>query len=162
MAWRLPGNKLLSEPMMVNLPMHRCVTWPQWVKIVCFRCLYHCLDAFIIVFMSRSLSLCLYHCLYIAAPAYKTENQGDRKERQGHGHRYDTTSLSPSSSSLSIPHGVDTHDISAAAIIHPSKLLTVLAVAMFFVLICLPCRWNDGCNSCQIGQHFECWFFVEM
>ena len=31
MAWRRPGDKPLSEPMMVSLPMHRCVTRPQWV-----------------------------------------------------------------------------------------------------------------------------------
>ena len=33
MAWRWPGNKALSEPMMVSLLMHICITWPQWVKI---------------------------------------------------------------------------------------------------------------------------------
>ena len=32
MAWRSTGDKLLSEPMMVNLPTHICVTRPQWVK----------------------------------------------------------------------------------------------------------------------------------
>ena len=32
MAWRRPGDKPLSEPMMVNLPTHICVTWPQWVN----------------------------------------------------------------------------------------------------------------------------------
>ena len=32
MAWRRPGDKPLSEPMMVKLPMHVCVTRPQWVK----------------------------------------------------------------------------------------------------------------------------------
>ena len=32
MAWRRPGDQLLSEPMMVRLPTHICVTWPQWVK----------------------------------------------------------------------------------------------------------------------------------
>ena len=32
MAWRRPGNKPLSEPMMVSLPTHICVTRPQWVK----------------------------------------------------------------------------------------------------------------------------------
>ena len=31
MAWRRPGDKPLSEPMMVSLPMHICVTRPQWV-----------------------------------------------------------------------------------------------------------------------------------
>ena len=29
MAWRHPGDKPLSEPMMVRLPMHICVTRPQ-------------------------------------------------------------------------------------------------------------------------------------
>ena len=33
MAWRLPGDKPLSEPMMVRLPTHICVTRPQWVKV---------------------------------------------------------------------------------------------------------------------------------
>ena len=33
MAWRRPGDKLLSEPMMVCLPTHICVTRPQWVNI---------------------------------------------------------------------------------------------------------------------------------
>ena len=50
MAWRRPGNKPLSEPMLVSLLMHICVTRPQWVKpstaqfilgnIV--KCLYFC------------------------------------------------------------------------------------------------------------------------
>ena len=31
-AWRPPGDKPLSEPMMVSLLMHICVTRPQWVK----------------------------------------------------------------------------------------------------------------------------------
>ena len=34
MAWRRPGNKPLSEPMMVRLSTHICVTRPQWVKII--------------------------------------------------------------------------------------------------------------------------------
>ena len=32
MAWRRPGDKPLSEPMMVWLKTHICVTRPQWVK----------------------------------------------------------------------------------------------------------------------------------
>ena len=34
MAWPRPGDKPLSEPMMVNLLMHICVSRPQWVKIM--------------------------------------------------------------------------------------------------------------------------------
>ena len=32
MAWRRSGDKPLSEPMMVSLMTHICVTRPQWVK----------------------------------------------------------------------------------------------------------------------------------
>ena len=34
MAWRRPGDKPLSEPMMVSLLKHICVSWPQWVSTV--------------------------------------------------------------------------------------------------------------------------------
>ena len=34
MAWRRPGDKPLSEPMMVSLLTHICVTRPQWVKYI--------------------------------------------------------------------------------------------------------------------------------
>ena len=39
MAWRRPGDKPLSEPMMARLPTYICVTRPQWVKTVttCFN-----------------------------------------------------------------------------------------------------------------------------
>ena len=32
MAWRRPGDKPLSEPMMVSLLTHICITCPQWVN----------------------------------------------------------------------------------------------------------------------------------
>ena len=32
MAWCRFGTKPLSEPMMVRLPTHICITWPQWVN----------------------------------------------------------------------------------------------------------------------------------
>ena len=41
MAWRRPGDKPLSEPMMVRLPTHICVTRPQWVN--CMKFTYHSL-----------------------------------------------------------------------------------------------------------------------
>ena len=33
MAWRRPGDKPLSEPIMISLLTHICVIRPQWVKI---------------------------------------------------------------------------------------------------------------------------------
>ena len=32
MAWRRPGDKPLSEPMIISLLTHICVTRPQWVN----------------------------------------------------------------------------------------------------------------------------------
>ena len=40
MAWRRPGDKSLSEPMMVSLLTHICVTRPQWVKMPFWRISY--------------------------------------------------------------------------------------------------------------------------
>ena len=44
MAWRRPGDKPLSEPMMVRLLTHICVTRPQWVKASIGRVLNTNLD----------------------------------------------------------------------------------------------------------------------
>ena len=37
MAWRRPGDKPLSEPMMGSLLTHICVTRPQWVKLSAYE-----------------------------------------------------------------------------------------------------------------------------
>ena len=44
MAWHLSGDKPLSEPMIVSLLRHLCITRPQWIK-----------DLFIICSVSRDL-----------------------------------------------------------------------------------------------------------
>ena len=36
MAWRRPGDKPLSEPMLVCLPTRICITRPQWVKAIVY------------------------------------------------------------------------------------------------------------------------------
>ena len=36
MAWHRPGDKPISEPMMVSLLTHTCVTRPQWVNTTRF------------------------------------------------------------------------------------------------------------------------------
>ena len=41
MAWRRPGDKPLSEPMMVSLLTHICVTRPQWVKMILWLSYLH-------------------------------------------------------------------------------------------------------------------------
>ena len=38
MAWRCSGDKPLSEPIMVSLLTHICLTRPQWVKVRHFCC----------------------------------------------------------------------------------------------------------------------------
>ena len=65
MAWRRPGDKPLSEPMMVRLPTHICVTRPQWVKDIAdelscheWKANYPVINArHLIVYMIRSLIL---------------------------------------------------------------------------------------------------------
>ena len=42
MAWRRPGDKPLSEPIMVRLPTHICVTRPQYFRQQYFRHRYYC------------------------------------------------------------------------------------------------------------------------
>ena len=49
MAWRRLGDKPLSEPMMVSLSTHICITRPQWVK--------HC---FVFICMINFSALCSY------------------------------------------------------------------------------------------------------
>ena len=49
MAWRRPGDKPLSEPMMVTLLTHICLTRPQWInssitKLSVFNWLFSYLD----------------------------------------------------------------------------------------------------------------------
>ena len=44
MAWRRPGDKPLSESMLVRLPTHICVTRPQWVKKYPWAVLRHIRD----------------------------------------------------------------------------------------------------------------------
>ena len=41
MAWRRPGDKPLSEPVMVSLPTHICVARPQWVNSVQYKAMMH-------------------------------------------------------------------------------------------------------------------------
>ena len=57
MAWCRPGDKPLSEPMMVVLPTHICVTRPPWVKGL-FMCVYPSGQAIII---SGTGSTCGFH-----------------------------------------------------------------------------------------------------
>ena len=40
MAWCRPGDKPVSEPMMVRLPTHICVTRPQWVIFTCGKIIW--------------------------------------------------------------------------------------------------------------------------
>ena len=40
MAWRRPGDKPLSEPMLVSLLTHICFTRPQWVNEAS-HCIFH-------------------------------------------------------------------------------------------------------------------------
>ena len=54
MAWRRPGNKPLSESMMISLQIHICVTRPQWVKKISTD--LRCGEEHHAVFLERSTS----------------------------------------------------------------------------------------------------------
>ena len=68
MAWRRPGDKLLSEPMMASLLTHICVTRPQWVKAVGEVSLQVLLFWPSLSFNMPSLKLAI-HCFFIMVPA---------------------------------------------------------------------------------------------
>ena len=61
MAWPHPGDKPLSESIMVILPMHICVTWPQWVNTLeqVLHCLFlHLLLVLQFLSVAQGKSLC--------------------------------------------------------------------------------------------------------
>ena len=65
MAWRRLGDKPLSEPMMVSLLTHICVTRPQWVNIVWGKCFLlngtnYIMDGHAIVVV-KDITLLFYH-----------------------------------------------------------------------------------------------------
>ena len=63
MAWRRSGDKPLSEPMIVSLPTHICVTQPQWVKIM----VWYLLDRRI--YASIGLSMLIHGYIEWSVPA---------------------------------------------------------------------------------------------
>ena len=54
MAWCRPGDKPLSEPMMVSLPTHICLARTQWVKY----CIYPIRHATLVAITGTILSRC--------------------------------------------------------------------------------------------------------
>ena len=60
MAWRRPGDKPLSEPMLARLLTHTCVTRPQWVKLKLVEVMLSwLLDQVTISF--QSINICIIH-----------------------------------------------------------------------------------------------------
>ena len=60
MAWRPPGDRPLSETMMVRLLTHTCVTRPQWVNTVLHAAL-DIMSSHIITFQTQILLATLFH-----------------------------------------------------------------------------------------------------
>ena len=59
MAWRRAGDKPLSEPMLVRLPTHICVTRPQWVKstlvqVMAWYCQAYIMNVYFVKYWHRS------------------------------------------------------------------------------------------------------------
>ena len=78
MAWRRAGDKPLSEPMMVSLPTHICVTRLQWVKAwmsndvpqKIMRCNYFSMLKCHYLVCLLALSLMSYLVMYITTISY--------------------------------------------------------------------------------------------
>ena len=62
MAWRRPGDKPLSEPMLIFVPTHICVIRPQWVNWPWF---HFTKDFLIVIKMEFTGELCSVCCEYI-------------------------------------------------------------------------------------------------
>ena len=80
MARRRPGDKPLSEPMFVSLPMHICVTRPQWVKHSSHISLIHWPGSGVCYAISRTVfrKTDVVHCLkgsYISSTGIKNTYQ---------------------------------------------------------------------------------------
>ena len=63
MAWRRPGDKPLSEPMMARLPTYICVTRPQWVKTPTHPLWRHCnVTSVFLCYSNTGIKFCTYFC----------------------------------------------------------------------------------------------------
>ena len=80
MAWSRPGDKTLSEPMMVNLPTHICVTRPQWGKSLLWTVLIivqSCLAILqIIAIIVKFVFLCIVMSLKNSHTSHTVPNAG--------------------------------------------------------------------------------------
>ena len=60
MAWRRPGDKPLSEPMVVRLPTHMYVTRPQWVNRQFYWCIHASLGLYELINQGRVMFIVLF------------------------------------------------------------------------------------------------------
>ena len=61
MAWRRPGDKPLSEPMVVSLLTHICVTRPQWV----YDMLKKYIGIYFLSMVKSRISIDIFHRLHL-------------------------------------------------------------------------------------------------
>ena len=64
MAWRRPGDKPLSEPMVVSLPTHVCVVRPQWVNTTSI-CKAWALNIYIFIYIYVCVCMCGCGCVCV-------------------------------------------------------------------------------------------------
>ena len=78
MAWRQPGDKPLSEPMMVRSLTHICVTRPQWVIT---KCGISCFLWFDNALLPRHINGNIIDC-YLYARFMRSEGHRNRQNRK--------------------------------------------------------------------------------
>ena len=76
MVCRWPGDKQLSEPMMVDLPTHICVTRPQWVNKYYARFYYVCA-----IVGTKTVALRKMEYLQWKAASHVTHHDNDHSSR---------------------------------------------------------------------------------
>ena len=69
MAWRRPSYKPLSEPMMVSLATHICITLPQWVNIA--QGINPCYAEFVL----RNAKICLHFLIWDGTGSWSHSSQ---------------------------------------------------------------------------------------
>ena len=73
MAWRCPGDRPLSEPMMASLAMHICVTRPQWVKSKIYHSINFSYVKLLVEIMDTTKS---YHFAFLSRLSFKVYHWG--------------------------------------------------------------------------------------
>ena len=144
MAWRRPGDKPLSEPLIGSLPTHICVTRPQWF-IRLFTAFFHSPNARWVDLKLKIVRIQCWKCylFYQQLQTCVIQNRKPRRERKFHF----------------CPRAID-KIFSRMALYFRRKLMSVLPMVCHSLIIfenhfhCPICDANSGADVHRKGQIF--------